>query len=296
VRRILLLALIWGWSFLFIKVAVEGMSPAAVAAARISLGALVMYVALRARRTPLPRGRVIWTHFAFQGVVGSVLPFTLLAWAEQYVSTALTAVLNASTPLFAVVLSAVFLSERLTRAQLLGVAMGFLGVAIAAGVGASDLSTSSIGGSLAAIGAGVCYAMSFIYARRHLGSVPSAVAATGQLIAGAVFIVPIGIATSIPRGIELAPHRILAVLILGVVGTGYAYLLNYRNINQVGATRASVVTQLIPVVAVAVGVVFLGEPFRWRLVVGGGLTLLGIAVLHDRVRARGTRVSNVAPQ
>lgn len=294
--RIFLLAFIWGWSFLFIKVAVEGMTPSAVATARITLGALVMYLALRARRTPLPRGRVIWMHFAFQGIVGSVLPFTLLAWGEQYVSTALTSVLNASTPLFAVALSALFLAERLRRAQFIGIGLGFLGVAIAAGVGASDLSTSSVGGALAAIGAGACYAVSFIYVRRHLGSIPSAVAAAGQLIAGAVFIAPIGIYTSLRSGIHLAPHRVLAVLILGLVGTGYAYLLNYRSINAVGATRASVVTQLIPVVAVTIGVVFLGEPFRWRLVIGGGLTLLGIAVLHDRVRAGGSRLSNVAPR
>jgi drug/metabolite transporter (DMT)-like permease len=283
VRRIFLLALIWGWSFLFIKVAVKGMTPATVAAARIALGALVLWFTLRIQGTPLPRGRVIWAHFAFQGIVGSVMPFTLLAWGEQYVTSALTSVLNASTPLFAAVLAALFLAERLRGPQLVGLGLGFVGVAVAAGVGGTDLSSSSVGGSMAAILAGACYGVSFIYARRHLGAIPPAVAATGQLVTGAIFAAPFAVVTSIRSGIDLAPHRVLAVLILGVVGTGYAYLLNYRSINAVGPTRASIVTQLVPVVAVAVGVLFLGEPFHWQLLVGGGLTLFGIALLHERV-------------
>jgi drug/metabolite transporter (DMT)-like permease len=285
VRRLALLALIWGWSFLFIKVAVAGMTPAAVAGARIVLGAVVMTLVLRARGTRLPsRASGLWRHFAVQGVVGSAVPFTLLAWGEQYVSSALTAVLNASTPLFAAFLAAFMLHERLRAPQVAGVVLGFVGVGVAAGVGGADVASSSLGGAGAAVVAAACYGLSFAYARRYLAGVPPLVAATGQLISAAVFIGPIGLLTTLDGGISLSLRRVVAVLLLGVVGTGFAYLLNYQSITAVGPTRASVVTQLVPVVAVTVGVLFLHEPFRLRLLFGGGLTLFGIALLHDRIR------------
>jgi drug/metabolite transporter (DMT)-like permease len=284
VKRLALIALIWGWSFLFIKVGVEGMTPTAVAGARIALGALVMVVAVRAQGIVLPRDRTTWRHLLVMGVVFNVLPFTFLAWGEERITSALAAVLNATTPLFAALLTALMLAERLRRVQLVGILLGFGGVAVAAGVGGSDLAGSSVVGSLAVIAAAVCYGFGFAYARRHLRETPPLVAATGQLVAGSLVILPFSIVTSATEGIDLAPHRLLAVVLLGVLGTGYAHLLNYRSIAEVGPTRASVVTQLVPVVAVTVGVLFLDEPFHLRIVAGAALTLFGIALLHDRIR------------
>jgi drug/metabolite transporter (DMT)-like permease len=284
VKRIVVLAVIWGWSFLFIKVAVAGMTPSAVAAARIALGGLVMVAILRVRKIALPRSRRMWRHFFVMGLVHSAVPFTLLAWGEQRITSALTAVLNASTPLFAALLTAVLLGERLKRWQLAGLVLGFAGVAVAAGVGAGDFAGSSLGGALASVGAAACYGLGFAYARRHLAGVPPLIATGGQLVAGTLLVGPIGLATTLQHGVVFAPRRVVAVLILGVVGTGFAYVLNYRSIAEVGPTRASVVTQLVPVVAVAVGVAFLHEPFHFRLLVGGALTLLGIALLHERIR------------
>lgn len=283
-RRLALTALIWGWSFLFIKVAVAGMTPTAVAGARIGLGALVMVVALRRQHVVLPRDRTLWRHFLVMGIVFNVVPFTLLAWGEERITSALTAVLNASTPLFAALLAAVMLGERLGRAQIVGVLLGFTGVGVAAGARASDLTGSSVTGSVAVVVAAGCYGFGYAYARRHLSGTPPLVAATGQLVAASAVIVPIGALTSVQQGLELTPTRAVAVLLLGALGTGVAHLLNYRTIAEVGPTRASVVTQLVPVVAVTVGVLFLDEPFRLRLVAGAALTLLGIALLHDRIR------------
>jgi drug/metabolite transporter (DMT)-like permease len=284
VRRLALLALIWGWSFLFIKVAVEGMTPTAVAGARIALGAVTMQVVLRSRRIVMPRDRRIWRHFAVMGLVHSAIPFTLLAWGEERITSALTAVLNATTPLFAALLTAIVLGERLRRSQVLGIVLGFGGVAVAAGVGGRDLTGSSLGGAAAAVGAAACYGIGFTYARRNLSGLSPLVASSGQLLAGTCIIGPFAIATSLRDGIDPAPHRILAVLLLGIVGTGFAYVLNYGSIAELGPTRASVVTQLVPVVAVAVGVAFLDEPFRLRLIIGAAVTLLGIALLHERIR------------
>ena len=285
--RIVLLGFIWGWSFLFIKVGVEGMTPTTVAGARCGFGMLTVLVLLRLKGVPLPP-RSMWRHLSVMALVHSALPFTLLAWSEERITSALASVLNASTALFTALAAAVLLSERLRRPQLIGLALGFGGVAMAAGVGGRDLADSSWTGSLAALGAGACYGVGFAYARRHLGRLAPLVASGGQLVAATAMLLPFAIVSTATEGIDLAPHRVLAVVLLGVLGTGVAYVLNYRSIAEMGSTRASVVTYLVPVVAVAVGVLFLDERFELRLVGGGALIILGIALLHERIRRFGT--------
>lgn len=279
--------MIWGWSFLLIKVGVGGMTPTAVAAGRIGLGAVVMVAVVRARHLPIPRGAA-WRHFFVMGTLASFIPFTLLAFGEQRITSALTSVLNAATPLFAAMAAAVFLRERLKPGQAAGLVVGLAGVAVASGVAGRDVGASTIVGAAAAVGAAACYGYTFVYARRHLTGMPPLVAAAGQLLCGAVVAVPFGVVTSVQSGFDPEPHRLLAVAVLGVVGTGIAYVLYYGAIADVGPTKASVVTYLVPVVAVAVGVVFLDEPFRARLLVGGAMTVVGIALLHERLQRRRT--------
>jgi drug/metabolite transporter (DMT)-like permease len=281
-RRLFLLAFIWGWSFLFIKVAVGGMTPPTVAAIRLALGAAVVLVVVRARRWDIPRGWGWWRHFLFVGMFGSALPFTMLAWGEQHVSSALTAVLNASTPLFAAIMAGILLGDRLRLAQIGGLLLGFLGVAVAAGVGGSDLAESSRLGEAASVAAGACYGLSFAYARRHLMPLAPLLAAAGQLIAGTLLLLPAAVATTVQGGFNVNARQALAVVLLGVLGTGVAYVVSYRLIADVGPTRAAAVTYLIPIVAVTVGVVFLDEPFSLRLIAGGVLTVAGIAILGAR--------------
>ena len=281
-RRLFLLAVIWGWSFLFIKVAVGGMTPATVAAIRRSLGAAVVLAVVRARRWAMPRGWRWWRHFLVVGLFGSALPFTMLAWGEQYVSSALTAVLNASTPLFAAVMAGILLGDRLRAVQIGGLLLGFLGVAVAAGIGGSDLAESSRLGEAASVAAGACYGLSFAYARRYLMELAPLLAAAGQLVSGTLLLVPAAVATTVRGGFHVNARQALAVILLGVLGTGVAYVISYRLIADVGPTRAAAVTYLIPIVAVTVGVVFLHEPFSIRIVVGGLLTVAGIAILGAR--------------
>jgi len=286
VRRLVLLAGIWGWSFLFIKVAVKGMPPVAVACGRCLLGSTVLLVVLRSTRLPLPRDAATWRDMAVMGVVGSAVPFSLLAWAEQpgRVSSALTSVLNASTPLFAAAFGAVLLRERLRPVQLAGLLLGLVGVAVAAGLAGADIGRSSVTGELAAIGAGACYGLTFAYARRQLSHVPPMVAAVGQVgTAAAALLIPAAFAVA-DQGVSLTFTRAVALLLLGVFGTGVAYVMNYRVIAELGSTTASVVTYIVPVVAVAVGVLFLGESFQLRLVTGGLLIVVGIALLRMRGR------------
>jgi drug/metabolite transporter (DMT)-like permease len=286
VRRLFLLAFIWGWSFLFIKVAVDGLTPTTVAWSRIALGAAVLYAILRHQGGRIPVDRTSLRHYAVAATIGNIVPFTLLAWGEQHITSALTAVLNASTPLFTAVFAAIGLSERLRPVQIAGLALGMAGVAVAAGLGASDLEGSSTAGALASILAGAAYGIAFVYMRRHLVSYPPIVAATGQLATGAVMLFPLAALTSILDGVSLTPTRLGAIVALGVIGTGLAYVLNYRVIGDLGPTNASLVTYVIPVVAVVVGIVVLDEPFEWRLVVGGLLTVGGIAAVNAKRPAR----------
>ena len=279
-RRLLLLAGIWGWSFLFIKVAVAGLTPSTVAALRVGLGAAVLLGFLRARALRLPRGRQWWRHFLVVALFGSAMPFTLLAWAEQHISSALTAVLNASTPLFAALFAGLLLGDRLRRAQVAGLVLGFVGVAVAVGLAVEDLTGAALGGELAAVVAGAGYGLAFAYSRRHLTGIPPVVAASGQLVMATVLLAPFALVTSLRQGFDPTATRVAAIVLLGVLGTGLAYVLSYRLIADLGPTRASLVTYLIPIVAVTVGLVFLDEAFSFRLVVGGGLTIAGIALLN----------------
>lgn len=278
-RRLLILGFLWGWSFLFIKVAVDGLTPTTVAWARIGLGALVLHVVVRREGLTLPLDAVMLRHFALVGFFGAALPFTMLAWGEERITSALTAVLNASTPLFAAAIAVLAGQERLRRVQVGGLAVGVVGVAVAAGLGASDLSGSSVTGTLAAVGAGACYGLGAVYVRRNLVDVRPMVAAAGQLTMGAIMLTPVALATSTSHGVSLTPSRVGAVLLLGAVGTGLAFVLYYRIIADLGPTKATLVTYIVPVVAVVAGIVVLDEPFEWRLVAGGVLTVAGIAAV-----------------
>ena len=273
----------WGWSFFFIKIALEGMTPTAVVLGRLLFGAAAVVFSLLIMRTGLPRGLELWKRLTFMAFVTNVVPFTLFAWAQERITSALASVLNASTALFAALVAAIFLGEKLKRAQGLGLVLGFVGVGVAAGVGAGDVAGSSLTGTLAGLGAAFCYAIGFAYSQHHdLGARPEATTA-GQLLVGAAVMAPFGVVTSVTDGLSLTPTRFAAILILGVLGTGVGYLIYYRMIAEVGATKASIVTYLVPVVGLVVGVTVADEPFSWRLVIGGLLIVGGVIAVQGNL-------------
>lgn len=283
-RRVLVLAFIWGWSFLLIKVALRAMTPATVAFGRIFFGLLVVSAFARTRGLRLPRDRRMWRHFLVMGTLHGAVPFTLLAWGEQHITSALASVMNATTAMFTALAAAVGLGERLRPRQATGLLLGFAGVSVAAGLGTGDLASSSLLGVVAALGMAACYGVGYAYAQRHLVAVPPLVSVVGQLVCASVLALPLAVAGLATRGLDPEWRSLGAVVVLGVFASGIAYLLNYQAIAAVGPTRASVVTYIVPVVAITAGVVFLDEPFRLRLVVGGLMVALGIALLQDRLR------------
>lgn len=282
--RLGVLACVWGASFLLIKLALEGMSPLQIVVGRVSAGAVILWVMMLVRGQPLPRGWRVWGHLAVLGVVANIVPFFLFGFGEQRITSGLAGVLNGSTPLFTLLFAVGLLpEERLSPARALGLGMGFAGVVLVVGPWDANPLTSSLPGQLACLGASACYAAAFVYTRRYVSGsgYPTATLAAGQL--GAATVLLWLAAPLVARGeMDLTVTVVGAVAALGVVGTGLAYLLYYRLITDAGATSTSLVTYLIPVVAVGLGVLVLSEPIGWNLFAGAAVVIVGVAIADGR--------------
>lgn len=292
--RLGLLALIWGSSFLLIKFALEGLSPSQLVLGRLVAGAVVLLVIVRTARVSLPRERVVWGHLALMSVVANIVPFFLFAWGEQRVTSGMAGILNGTTPLFTLAFAIVALSdERWSVQRIGGLLLGFVGVVVVVGPWNSDGSVNSVTGQLACLGAAACYGVGFVYARRFISQrrIPPVALSAAQLSMATVLL---GLTAPVTMGgpVDLTPLVSASVLLLGGVGTGLAYLLFYRLISDVGATTASMVTYLIPVVAVLLGVAVQNDPLTWNVFVGAAIVVVSAALAEGRI---GTRRSTEAP-
>lgn len=279
------LSLIWGFSFLLIKVGTEGYAPFQVTLGRLLSGTAVLAIAMVVRRDRLPRTARTWGHLAVAAFFLNALPFSLFAYSELTIPSTLAGICNATSPLWGMALSLVALSEdRPTRRRVAGLGLGFLGVLTVLGAwqGFSGLDFS---GTAMALLASLSYPIGWIYVRRTLaGSGSSTLALTGsQLFLGTVQIALVTpLFTSAPDGFPLLPT--LAVLALGALGTGLAVLLQYGLVKEVGPTTAQMVTYFIPVIATAAGVAVLGEQLSWNTPVGALIVLAGAALTQSRAR------------
>lgn len=294
--RLVILAAIWGSSFLFIKVAVRDFAPLHVALGRMLFGTAVLLAFLALRGEHLPRGRPVWGHLAVAGVFGNALPFFLFAWGETKVSSVLAGIWNGTTPLLTMIVAFSMLpDERPDRDKVIGLSVGFAGVLLIVGpwrgVGGGELL-----GNLACLGAAACYGVAFPYMRKHLaGREESPLALAGaQLLCGTVQLgIVAAFFTGMPETYALRP--VMSVVVLGVLGTGIAYVINYGIIRDAGATAASTVTYLLPIFATIVGMVFLGEQLTWNQPVGAAVVLVGVAISQGRLPAPRRRTATSVP-
>ncbi|MEU1368468.1 DMT family transporter [Streptomyces sp. NPDC005803] len=286
--RFAALSLIWGFSFLLIKVGTDGYAPFQVTLGRLLSGTAVLALAMAVKRERLPRTARTWGHLAVAAFLLNALPFSLFAYAELTIPSTLAGICNATSPLWGMALSLVALSEdRPTRRRVAGLGLGFLGVLTVLGAwqGFSGLDFS---GTAMALLASLSYPIGWIYVRRTLaGSGSSALSLTGsQLFLGTVQLALVTpLFTSAPDGFPLWPT--LAVVALGALGTGLAVLLQYGLVTEVGPTTAQMVTYFIPVIATAAGVAVLGEHLSWNTPVGALVVLAGAALTQSRPRATG---------
>jgi drug/metabolite transporter (DMT)-like permease len=283
----LTLALIWGMSFFFIKEGVRAFAPLQITLGRVAIGAAVLIVVLLVRRERLPRGRGTWVHLAVAALVNTVIPFSLFGYAEQRIPSALAGICNASAPLFAVVVAFVLLpDERLSRRRAAGLATGFAGVFVVLGAG-TGLAGGDLAGTAMALGGGLCYGIGFPYTRRFLtGTGSSSLSlAAGQLLCGtAILAVVTPVATSAPA--RWPATAVVCVTLLGALGTGLAYLLNYGIIAAAGATVATTVAYVMPLVSILAGITLLGERLTWNEPAGAAVIVAGAALTQARRRGR----------
>jgi drug/metabolite transporter (DMT)-like permease len=286
----LLLAAIWGTSFLFIKVGVSELHPLWLTFGRVLAGAVTLLVVLAVTRDRLPRDPALWGHLAVVATLGVAMPFTLFGFGEQRVSSVLAGIWNAATPLVALPLAVLaFRTEKMTVRRAAGIAVGFLGVLIVLGVW-RGVGGAQLTGQLMCFAAAMCYAVAIPYQKRFVaGRSGSGVslAATQLLIALAELAIfaPL-LAGAPPDPAGLSVRVLLSVLALGALGTGLAFVLNFRVIRVAGASTSASVTYLMPVVATVVGVTFLDEHVLWNQPAGALIVLAGVAVTQGVLSRR----------
>lgn len=285
VSRITLLALIWGSAFLWIKLADRGFSPVEVTLSRLATGAVVLFIVMLVRRDKVSRSLRLWAAIATAALFANAVPYLLFAVAEQTVSSSTAGIINATTPLWTVILAvAVRHQKTVTRWQAAGLAVGFAGAVLifSPWQAASELFSA---GGLECLAASVSYGVSYVYMDRFLArrGISAIVLSACQLAAAAVMLA-IALGITGVRTPQVTTQDIAAIAVLGIIGTGVAYVLNYQIITTDGATAASMVTYLLPVVAIVLGVLILNEGITVNILGGVALVLIGVAITRRRPR------------
>lgn len=273
-----LLALLWGSSFLFIAIALEGLPPVTLVAVRVVSAALFLWVVVALRRRPLPRSPRMWGHIAVHALVGNLMPWLTLAWGQQSVDAALAAVLNSTSPLFVVVYSAA-LGLAVTPRRAAGAVLGFAGIVLIMGLGALETLGADLVPQLAVLSGAAGYAAAALYGRHFHGLDPAVTAACALSLA-AVLVVPASLAVDAPLALRPGGDALLAALVLGVFATGVAQILWFRLVRTLGALGTSSQSYLRVGVGVALGVVVLGETVTLAMGAGILLAVAGVALIN----------------
>jgi len=280
-------SLIWGSSFLWIKIAVQEIGPMTLVAFRLLFGLLALLAAARLTRQRLEVTRRDLRSYALVAVLNTALPFTLISWGETRIDSGTAAILNGAMPLFVLVIAHFWLQdERITWPRLAGLLVGFAGVGLVVGLGSDGVFEGNRLGQLAVLGGALSYALANTYVRRNLRDRQPLTQATMT-----VFVADIVLWASVagferPAQLPQLPITWIAMLWLGLLGTGIAYLLYFYLINSMGSTRSSLVTYTMPVIGVALGAIFLGEPLSGQVLLGTLLVVAGVVLVNRKSAIR----------
>lgn len=283
-----LLGFFWGSSYLFIKIGVDaGLPPFMLITLRLLIGFLLLASVVAAAREPLPRNPRTYGHLLVMGAVNIAIPFSLITWAELTVDSALAAILTAPVPLFVIIIAAIFLrDERITINRVAGLVVGFVGVAILVGFDPATMEAGDLAGELALLGATLSYACGAVYARRNIQGLRPMIPAVFQVGFALVMTTLLTFAFERPFEVAIQPQAWLAVIWLGLLGSGLAYLVFFRILGRWGATRTSMVAYILPVFGISLGALVLNEPVDARLLLGTGLVIGGVALVNSRYGSR----------
>ena len=279
---LLLLGTIWGTSFLFIKIIVSEVPPMTLVAGRLGVAAVMMWTLVRVRKLKIKqRPHLGWT-FAVVGLLNGALPYTLISWGEQYIPSGWAALLQATTPLFTILLAHVITDDdRITAQKLAGVVLGFGGVGILMWPEIRAGVRTSVLGMLAIVGSSLSYAYASIYARSRLSDQSPMIAAAGQFGMGFIYILPLALAIESPWTLNPSTQAMLSWTALAVLGTVIAYTIYYELLKRTNATFTTMVTYIVPINGLLLGALVLNESLSPSLLLSLGLVLGGVLLVRQ---------------
>ncbi len=278
-----LLSIVWGSTFVFAKVAVTEIPPLVLVFCRVAIAALALHVVLRMRGLRFPLRPSVLMSFLVMGLLNNAIPFSLIFWGQTVLAAGLASILNATTPIFTVLVAALLFRQEVLRPhRIAGVVIGFIGIAVMLSPALAGLAREPLWAEAACLGAAISYAFAAAFARRFK-DMPAMVAATGQLTGSSLLMIPLALwQASAWTANEVSLLAWSNVAALGLFGTAFAYLLYFRLLSQAGATNASLVTLLIPLNTVLLGALFLGEALNLHQFAGLAILLFGLIILDGR--------------
>jgi drug/metabolite transporter (DMT)-like permease len=280
---IIILSILWGGSFFFVGVAVKEMPPLTIVLCRVALASIILLVIVYLKGDKMPSSPGLWGAFIIMGALNNLIPFSLIVWGQTHIESGLASILNATTPIFSVVL-AHFLTreERLTANRITGVTIGWIGVAMLIGIESLRGFGIEVMGQLAVVGATFSYACAAIYGRRFKGINPLIVA-TGMLCGSTIMMTPLALVIEQPWNLSPGITTLMALFGLAAVSTSLAYIIYFQVLATAGPTNLLLVTFLIPVSAILLGVVVLAERLAWNAFAGMGLIFIGLIAIDGRL-------------
>ncbi|UWQ97935.1 DMT family transporter [Rhodobacteraceae bacterium S2214] len=282
-----LLSLIWGASFLSIRVALDEVGPLNAVAHRTVWAMLGLWIVVYFKGFAVPRDPRVWFAFLIMGLLNNVIPFSLMAWGQLHIETGLTSILNAATAVFGVLAASMFFAdEKLTLRRAIGVTVGFFGVATAIGLDAFLSFDLRSLGQLAVIGGTISYALAGVWAKKRLVGLSPHVAAAGMLTGSSVIILPLALIYEGPIRFDLQPVTWAAIGYYALIATALAYLLYYRVLKMAGAGNLMLCTLLVAPVAIILGAIVLGEELPIRSYFGFAILAAGLIILDGRLLQR----------
>lgn len=280
---LVLLSLLWGGSFFFAKIAVAALPPLAVVLMRVAIAAACLWSLVLALRLSVPRDIAAWRDFLVMGLINNAIPFSLIFWGQKAIASGLAAILNATTPIFVIALTRIFHpKESIGPGKWLGVALGLAGVSVMIGIDYLDSLGGHLPAELAVLGAALSYGFAGLYGKRFATRPPLVVAA-GQLAGSTLLMSPLLlIAGELPSLGVVSAKALAAIAALALISTALAYVIFFRLMGRIGGVNVSLVTFLIPVSALGLGAIFLGESLALHHIAGMALIALGLGAIDGR--------------
>jgi drug/metabolite transporter (DMT)-like permease len=280
---IFILSIIWGGSFFFVGVAVKELPPLTIVLGRVALASVILLVIVYFKGKRMPLSLSIWGSFLVMGALNNLIPFCLIVWGQTHIESGLASILNATTPIFSVVLAHFFTrEEKLTLNRISGIVLGWIGVSVLIGIESLRGFGLEVFGQIAVLCAEVSYAFAAIYGRRFKNMNPIVVA-TGMLCGSTIMMIPLTLYFDQPWNLAPGAMTIMSILGLAAISTSLAYIIYFHVLATAGPTNLLLVTFLIPISAIALGVMVLGEQLGWEVFVGMGIIFLGLITIDGRL-------------